>query len=412
MTIAYGKMEKEDNKRRQESKKRRAEHDDPTTRSLTARSKPRPQLSEEIVVDDEDESSSEEGHILFDGQTEPLQDNHLSPSDTRRSPDKRQKTAPIAVTTSLKKPAGSREYQPGRTVYPPPARPVAGVSCNPRKLTADALTTLRPLEALNADNTHSVLMGESDETEVSEALQRNVPSSTSSGAQHERDEVSYVLANTTVPGRKDPTNKHTSISTATNILPPSGDKPTPSLHDGTKQTSPTPIVPPGPACGRSSSLHMANSTTSSLNAGNTPEGGNHQPPSTTQKAPLPPTQDMTQESKIIEICTGLSYLFQTRATDGKKRAEDEKTANLYLKHQQQQIEDLKQCQQSLEKLIAAQATRLEELAAQCAEKDQKITELETFRDRLIDVLKTPVPRRSGEKEPPGDNLLVTPDRQD
>ncbi|KAL2808208.1 hypothetical protein BJX63DRAFT_41099 [Aspergillus granulosus] len=416
MSIEYGKMEKADNKKRRESKKRRTDNDAPITKLPTAGGKKRPQLSEEIVIDDDEESSPEDGNILYDGQREPLQGYSMSPTDTTRSPNKRQKTTVIPATTALTRPALSQAGQPGTAGYLVPPAPLdSGI---PHRPTAHAPAALQTQDTSDQENTYSVPMGDSAATEPLEASPRYEQPSAIRLGQTDRSTVSPVVTNTPVLNEDPAENPAPSFAAACPPPLPS-DKQTPPLLNEKQPMSPTSTststATPTPTAGRSSSLPVVHPSISTSNVGVVPGTNVPPPPCATTKLPLLPTHEMTQEGKIVEVCNGLAYLFQTRANDGKRRVADEKVADMHRRNLQQQISGLKQSQQRLEEVIATQNKRFEEvmavqsklfeetmvtqnkrlaeLAAQNEEKDQKISELEEFRERLIAVI-TPVPRRT------------------
>ncbi|KAL3489610.1 hypothetical protein BJX62DRAFT_151462 [Aspergillus germanicus] len=430
------KMEKADRQKKLESKKRRPENDGANPNSPLHRSKRRPIIYETVIVDsDDEESSPEDGSILYSGEREPLRaPNKISSPDTGRSPKKRHQTPTLLLKLPYKpiQPATGLPAKPPCPNPPPPAAtesenrqhtptplttipiqstqlpaglppkppcpvpplPVVTESENRSRLTEDALTTLRSRNVSDADNADSAPMSESDATEPVNTSPRNVPSDTSRITQiHQAALTPMATENPLLnePRRAaEPTPSSAASPTTAKLIPLSRDKLVPPAGNGNRSASPASVMNHISLDERSTSPPVTCSAVSKLNSVRPNQTHTSMPPSSDYKMPWPLPKESTQESKIAEVCQGLSDILRSGVIDCKRRNANEKAAATEQRNIQQQIDDLKD-------KVGIQSEQIGRLWKLNEEKDHKIAALEEFRDRLLVVINTPYTRRSTEK---------------
>jgi hypothetical protein len=188
----------------------------------------------------------------------------------------------------------------------------------------------------------------------------------------------------------EPTPSSAASPTTAKLPPLSHDKLVPPEENGNKRAFSTPVVNPVALGGRSTSLSVTCSAVSKLNARRPNQTKTSMPPSADYKMPWPLPKESTQESKIAEVCQGLSEILLSRVIEGKRRNADEKAAATEQRNLQRQIDDLKD-------KVAIQSEQIGRLLKLNEEKDQKIAALEEFRDRLLVFINMPYTLRSTEK---------------
>ncbi|KAL3451090.1 hypothetical protein BJX65DRAFT_268952 [Aspergillus insuetus] len=432
--LEFSKMEKADKQRKLESKKRRLENDGANPNSPVHRSKRRPIIYETVIVDsDGEESSPEDGSILYSGEREPLQaPNKISSPDKGRSPDKRQQTSTLLLKLPYKptQPAAGLLAMPPCPIPPPPAAtesenrqhtptplttipikptqlaaglppkppcpvpplPVVIESENRSRLTEDALTTFRSRNVSDANSALSAPMSESDATEPVDTLPRKAPMDTGNMAQIHQAALTPMA--TENPGLNEPRlaaepTPSSAASPTTARLPPlSRDKLGPVGESGNRRAFPTSVVNPVSLGERSTSLPVTCSAVSKPGRPN--HTGTSIPLSADYKMPWPLPKESTQESKIAEVCQGLSDILRSGVIDGKRRKADEKAAATEQRNLQREIDDLKE-------KVAIQSEQIGRLLELNEEKDQKIAVLEEFMERLLVFINAPYTPRSTEK---------------